>query len=275
MFINQPLLIDTYLLQFIFKDLLKVHTIILIGSLLQLLLCITLPLRWAAVPPCVILLNSIITTILQTISKRPNEYTERVIPARVTAQLPYKDGSFGTQPAAQPIVVFNIGVQYNHPLGLFAPGVWEVAQRFIAMSKDIKKRREELGLLGTCYWRADERRSNNTLAVTFYFKDVESIHKFAHEPMHREAWNFYDPKKHRHIGIFHETFCVPAKAYETIYANCHPVGMGRTSTKIESKGDEASWLNSLVNADIPALKTQYARLSRHEDGAPKEGKVEG
>lgn len=198
-----------------------------------------------------------------------------MIPTRVTAQLPYKDGSFGTQPAAQPIVVFNLGVQYNHPLGLLAPGVWETAQRFIAMSKDIKKRREELGLLGISYARADERRSNNSLIATFYFKDVESIHKFAHEPLHREAWDWFNPKKHSHIGIFHETFCVPAKAYETIYMNCHPVGMGRTSTKIEIKDEEASWLNSLVNADVPALKTQYSRLQRDEAGVPKEDEGEG
>lgn len=137
------------------------------------------------------------------------------------------------------------------------------------MKKDLRNRREELGLLGMSSWQGDDRKSNNSLITTMYFKDVESVHKFAHEPLHRQAWDWYDVKKHSHIGIFHETFCVPAKAWETVYVNCHPVGLGRLAAKVDGK-EEESWMNSLVSADMPALRTQYARLGRYENGAPKE-----
>ncbi|CAM1508230.1 Fc.00g050780.m01.CDS01 [Cosmosporella sp. VM-42] len=232
---------------FFTKDTIKPHTIILIGSLLQLILCAILPLRWAIVPPSIFLLNSIITTIFQLLSTRPNEYTSTTVPGRVTAQLPLKDGTFGTSPASQPIVLFNLGVQWNHPLGLLAPGVPELAKQFMAMNKDLKARREELGLLGLSTWRGDERLSNNTLVTTYYFKDVESIHRFAHEPLHRQAWDNFGPNKYSHIGIFHETFCVPAKAWETVYVNCSPILMGRAAEKVKVKGEGEGemWVNSL------------------------------
>ena len=137
------------------------------------------------------------------------------------------------------------------------------------MKRDLNERREELGFLGMASWRGDERRSNNTYNLTMYFKNVESIHRFAHEPIHREAWDWYDMKKHSHIGVFHETFCVPAKAWETVYVNCRPVGLGRLAEKVDGK-EEERWMNSLVSADMPALKTQYARLSRFENGVPKD-----
>ena len=75
--------------------------------------------------------------------------------------------------------------------------------------------------------------------------------------------------KPKHLGIFHETYSVPAHEYENIYVNCHPVMMGRASVKT-TVGDEEKWTNTLVNADVPALKTQYARMSRDEQGIPKE-----
>ena len=255
--------------QFFTKDTIKPHTIILIGALLQLVLCSILPLRWAVVPPSIFLLNSIITTISQIFSTRPNEYTSTAVPGRVTAQLPLENGKFGGQPSSRSIVVFNLGVQWNHPLGLLAPGVPELAKDFMAMNKELKSRREEFDLLGLSSWRGDDRASNNTLVTTYYFKDVESIHRFAHEPLHRQMWDKFSANKHSHIGIFHETFCVPAKAWETVYVNCHPILMGRAADKVEVDGEEM-WVNSLVSADMPALKTQYARLGRNERGVPKE-----
>lgn len=144
------------------------------------------------------------------------------------------------------------------------------------MQHNLESRRDELGFLGISSYRGHDRGSNNTLLLAMHFKDVESIHRFAHEPLHREAWDWYDVKKHSHIGIFHETFCVPATAWENVYVNCHPVGMGRMSTVgVDSRfGERAGgkgvqkWVNPLVSADTPALKTQYTRLGRHENGVP-------
>ncbi|KAF5024883.1 hypothetical protein F66182_3041 [Fusarium sp. NRRL 66182] len=256
---------------FIFKDSIKPHTTIVIGSVLQLVLCAILPFRWAAVPPVAVLLHSLVTTIIQIHSPQPNEYTGTVVPGRATAQLPSSSGVFGNKPGASPVVVFQLGIQINHPLGLAAPGMMEIGDYFGAMQRDLFSRREEHGMLSSSNWRGDERSSNNTLLFIYYFRDVESVHRFAHGDTHRKAWDFMNERKLKHIGIFHETFCVPAKEYESVYVNCHPVLMGRATVKTASPGEEEErWTSALVSADMPALKTQYARMVRDEQGNPKD-----
>ncbi|KAJ4268294.1 hypothetical protein NW762_002357 [Fusarium torreyae] len=255
---------------FMLKDSIKPHTIIIIGSIIQLALCAILPLRWAAVPPAALLLNSIVTTITQLRSPQPNEYTEAVIPGRTTAQLPFSSGAFGNRPSASSVVVFHLGLQVNHPLGIAAPGFKEIGQHFAAMQQELTIRQDEYGMIGRSNWRGNERSSNNTLLNVYYFRDVEGLHRFAHCDVHRKAWDFFNKSKLKHIGVFHETFCVPAKEYENVYVNCHPVLMGRATVRTTPVGeDKERWTNALVSADMPALRTQYARMARDEQGRSK------
>jgi hypothetical protein len=169
------------------------------------------------------------------------------------------------------VVVFHLGIQINHPLGLAAPGMNQIGKYFTAMLKDLESHRDEYGLLTSSSWRGDERSSNNTLLNIYYFRDVEGLHRFAHGEVHRKAWDYMNKTKPQHVGIFHETYSVPARAYENIYVNCHPVMMGRATVRTTSVGEEEErWTNTLVSADVPTLKTQYARMSRDEQGNPKE-----
>ncbi|KAL4725938.1 hypothetical protein ACLX1H_006612 [Fusarium chlamydosporum] len=125
------------------------------------------------------------------------------------------------------------------------------------MSKDLEAHRDEYGLLTSSSWRADERSSNNTLLNIYYFRDVEGLHRFAHGDIHRKAWDYINKTKPKHIGVFHETYSVPERAYENIYFNCRPVLMGRASVRTTPVGEEEErWTNTLVSADTPALKTQ-------------------
>ncbi|KAF7545569.1 hypothetical protein G7Z17_g9057 [Cylindrodendrum hubeiense] len=258
----------------VLSDGLKLHTTILIGALIQIPLCAILPIRYAIVPALSLLLNSVITTVLQARKPELNKFMKQVVPGRATAQIPStstaSQGRFSSQPAEASIVVFNVGSQFNHPLGVLAPGVKELGNHFATLKRDILNRREEIGLLGVSTFLADEQESNNTNMLTCYFRDVESLHRWALGPMHREAWGWLNSKKYSHIGVFHETFCVPAKAYETIYINCRPVLLGRAAVEMSTKGPEPEWANCLMNADTPLLKTQYSRLSRDEAGKPKE-----
>lgn len=225
---------------------------------------------WAMVPAITMLLSSVLKTCLQLLNPYDNAFMTGVIPGRTTAQLPSISGRFGPDPGSQPVVVFNLGIQWNHPLGFLAPGVRDVSRNFLAMSQELLLRREELGLLSVSDWRGKERGSNNTFLISFYFKDVESIHTFAHEELHTMARNQYSAMKGTHIGVFHETFVVPARGYESMYVNCHPLLMGRGVVKCDEKKEGEDWVNTLVSADTPALKTQYARLGRFETGVVKE-----
>ncbi|KAF4996232.1 hypothetical protein FGRMN_4588 [Fusarium graminum] len=242
----------------------------ILGSFVQLALCAFLPMRWAVIPPAAILLNSVITTLIQLRSTTPNEYMQGAIPGRTTAQLPFSSGSFGSKPAANSVVVLHLGIQVNHPLGLAAPGMDRMAKFFTDMQDELTTRRDEYGMLGTSIWRGDERGSNNTLLNIFYFRDLEGVHRFAHGDVHRRGWDYYNKAKHSHLGVFHETYSVPAREYENVYVNCRPVMMGRASVKTTPVGEEERWTNTLVSADTPALKTHYARMARDEQGNMKE-----
>lgn len=251
------------------KDAFKLHTLLLFGAIGQILLCAVLPMKWAIVPAAGLLLNAVVTTFIQLMSPGSNSFREGVVDGRVTAQLPSEKGTFGPEAATGSVVVFQLGIQYNHPLGVFGPGRAEVASSFMKMNKDLMARREELGLLGMSRWRGNERETNNTLLLTYYFKDVQSINRFAQEEIHRKGWDMYNASTwKKHVGVFHETYSISAKHFETVYDNCRPVLMGRGLVKCETEAGE-KWVNTLVSADTPLLKTQYGRFGRDTKGNVK------
>lgn len=226
-----------------------------------------LPLKWAIVPASALLLNSIITTIIQV--RTPSEnYAKHVVPGRASAQIPSTlTGLHGPVPSSEPLVVFNLGTQPNHPLGIFAPGWQEMGDYFSRMSTDLQNRKDEYGLISMSGWRAGDRPTNNSMLLTFYFRNVEGLNKFAHDKLHREAWDgYYKSAWQKNIGIYHETFIVRPGDYETLYVNTSPVLLGRGMIKAETKDGER-YVNTLVGADVPALKTQWARLGRDSSGA--------
>lgn len=243
-----------------------------------------LPARYALLPLVLLLGHSIINTIIQARSPKDNPFTLGVVPGRVTAQLPSRtSGAFGSKPAAQPLVVFHLGVRFNHPLGLLSPGGKEIGGHFKAMIKSVTERRDEFGMLHITSWRDGERRSNNALMIIAYFRDVEGLNRFAHDKIHRDGWDWYvrfaKKEGHSHIGIFHETFVTRPGDYETIYVDCPPTLLGGANVKIvgdaggekESQGGEETWVRPLVSANHSALRSQSKRMAT---ALPFEGGVE-
>jgi fumagillin biosynthesis monooxygenase len=237
----------------------------LIGAIFQTLLFALLPARYAIIPPAILLLNSVITTITQIRSNTTNGFNDDIIPGRVSAQLPNKHtAAFGSEPASQPIMVFHLGVRFNHPLGVFAPGAKEMGDYFTKMNNELVDRADYYGLLSFSNWRAAERGSNNTLLLIYYFRDIEGSNRFAHDELHRKAWDWFKKSDIKHIGIFHESFCTTRGAYETIYVNSNPVLLGAADTKcVDAKTGDEVWVNPLVSADTKELRSQAKRLGRH------------
>lgn len=68
----------------------------------------------------------------------------------------------------------------------------------------------------------------NGIATCCYFRSVEDIHRFAHSPLHREAWDWWNSitATHPHLSIMHELYSAPAKGWENIYVNYHRTGVG-------------------------------------------------
>ncbi|KAJ5976955.1 hypothetical protein N7501_000297 [Penicillium viridicatum] len=61
-----------------------------------------------------------------------------------------------------------------------------ISKRYLAMQEDILRRKDELGLLAVQNWRGNARNFNNTTLSKYFFKDIESIEKFAQEPLHKD-----------------------------------------------------------------------------------------
>ncbi|KID94043.1 hypothetical protein MAJ_09992, partial [Metarhizium majus ARSEF 297] len=232
-------------------------------AVFQLVISLLLPSKYAIIPCAMVILCFTANIIIHatTPCAGVNPFMENVVLGRTTSQVPFSDGTFGSEPAAQGLVVFNLGIQYNHPLGPLCPLGMEIAQRFQKMNKDMLRRPEELGLLSVNYWKGATADSENMAVITYYFRNVESIHRFAHEPLHRGTWDWYKSHNPTHIGIYHETFVVPEKSHESIYENCSPIGLGRGSVKSVDGKSGNSWVNTVVSADMPALKSQTARLA--------------
>lgn len=189
----------------------------------------------------------------------------KTLPGRATAQLPDAGtGKHGAQAAAKPLVVLHLGIRYNHPLGLLAPGAMKAADYFQKLNAELSANPDEHGLLGMNMWQAADRGSNNTMMGIFYFKDVESLNKFAHGPLHRRAWQWVEKAGHKHLGIFHETFSVPAGGYEGIYVDMHPTLMGAARVKADAQDSEGGekWLSPMVSANHPTLRSQYGRMGK-------------
>ncbi|CAG8889905.1 unnamed protein product [Penicillium egyptiacum] len=220
-------------------------TLLRLGSLLQITLSAILPLRYSAIPCVTILLISIFTTIGQCLKPKTNNFMSDVVPGRATAQIPSKNGKYGPGPGNGSV---------------FCPAHARDLERISGHAEDIIRRKDELGLLAVQNWRGNERNSNNTTLVKYFFRDVESTRKFAHEPLHKETWAYYNQHNPGHIGIFHETFTIK-DGYESMYVNCHPILLGQGEMKGNSRKDSAErWMGTLVDADTPGLKSFKARL---------------
>lgn len=248
------------------------RTLLLFGALGQILLSSTLPYRVALAPAVLLTLYSIITTSLQAGRSPRDTYMRDVILGRTTAQLPSRETArFGSQPAAQSIVVFHLGVRFNHPLGVLAPGAKQTMDHFTACNKLVVARADQYGMLGLSPWRAGERGSNNTLMMVYYFRDVDGLNKFAHDDIHRKAWDWIVKADHKHIGFFHEAFCVPARAYESVYVNFQPLLMGQTSIRCTNEDGDETWVRPIVDADVGPLKSQFGRMGRASKEYSQEG----
>ena len=256
--------------QLLIKDTIKLPTILAIGALIQTAIIAVAPARYALIPLVLVLARAIITTIVQTRSPEDNSFATDTVYGRVTAQLPSRStGAFGTQPAAQSLVVFHLGVRINHPLGPLAPGVKEIGEHFNAMTESMSQRRDEFGMLSTTMWRSTERETNNNLMMIAYFRDIQDLNRFAHDKVHREGWDWYHnfAKKsgNKHIGIYHETFVASPGQYETIYVDCVPTLLGASNVRIKVDDEkhqlqEETWTRALVSADHSALRSQSRRM---------------
>lgn len=130
------------------------------------------------------------------------------------------------------IVVFLIGARINKwwllPLAL------PILIKMNAMQRELL-RDPELGLLGI---------QNLGSGTVMYFRSTEDLFRYANDKTreHQPAARRFFQKIFRNeaIGIWHETYVVPAGSYECIYTNMPRFGLGKTAPLVDATQELAT-----------------------------------
>ncbi|KAK7556955.1 hypothetical protein IWX49DRAFT_18743 [Phyllosticta citricarpa] len=264
------------------RDQLTISSWLALGACLQSLLFLVAG-RVALVPAFVLIFYRVVDTALMVKGWKPDpDAMENILKNKYAVHYPDSQGKYSGKPANKDVVVFMIGARSNHPLGLLAPGFNTLGDYFDKMCEDVEARSEEYGLLGCTNYavQGDCSTSTETMSVMF-FENMEGLHKFAHDPLHREGWNWWnkDLAKFGHISIWHEAFHSPAGHWEGIYINSHPRGLAATTVPITLEKDSGdlkagtkAYLSPIVDARKGVLKTSAGRFSVLESKADEHDK---
>ena len=185
-----------------------------------------------------------------------------VIDGRTVPVYPDENGNY-EKPADTQVCAIVLAVRSNSPLGMFADGFKEVGDYFESMSKEMDRDPTLHGYLGQSSWlsAADRGVSSEFMSIV-YFNSPESLHNYAHGPLHTKAMEWWQrtAEKHKHIGIMHEVFAAPKNSWEGIYVNYHTTGMGATLKEATVDGKKV-WMNPLVQAK-GQLRYSKGRMGR-------------
>jgi len=156
---------------------------------------------------------------------------------RVTAEL---DGDF---------VVFRIGMRINT---LWKVHEWLPVLRAMPKMLDELEADAESGLLGY-----DTKLGVRNHEVVQYWRSFEQLRDYALDPDARHApameWADQRMRGSAAVGIWHETYLVTDGAYETVYQNTPPIGLGKAGTlysATEHRRTAAGRLGSAEGDDV-------------------------
>ena len=160
----------------------------------------------------------------------------RVFKGRYTAEI---DESF---------LVFLIGMRVNN---LWAFHKWvPTAAAMVPMLKTLFAHPEK-GFLGGqifVYWRG--------VGVIQYWRSFDDLEHFARHPSepHLAAWKRFNRSvgSDGSVGIWHETFLVPAKQYESMYGNMPVFGLARATKHVPAIGNRETARLRLGGRNEPA-----------------------
>ena len=143
-----------------------------------------------------------------------------------------RDGRF-TANFTDPLVVFIIGMRINR---LFRFGKWVPVARAMGPMIEELASRPDSGFLGA----ETLRQGFRTVLLVQYWRDFDSLETYARdrEQKHWPAWLAFNKAigSDGSVGIFHETYLVPANGYETIYGNMPDWGLGKVAGVIPATG---------------------------------------
>ena len=113
----------------------------------------------------------------------------------------------------------------------------------------------EAGLIGArTYWAG-----RNFLNVQ-YWRSAEQLGRYARDPKlaHQPAWGNHNRRAARtgDVGIWHESFVVPAASIESLYANMPPFGLGAALGAVPRAAARRTRAQALVQGDTAPPVTE-------------------
>jgi hypothetical protein len=132
-------------------------------------------------------------------------------------------------------VVFLIGMRINAPLKVHK---WMPVAAAMPRMLDELGRRPELGYLHGELW------FSRTTIVLQYWRSMEQLLAYAtnKDAEHLPAWKAFNRAvgTSGSVGIWHETYAIQPDAYESVYVNMPPFGLGKAGTLQPATGRRQS-----------------------------------
>lgn len=147
-----------------------------------------------------------------------------------------------------PFVVFVIGMRINQ---LWKFWKWiPVSREMGPMVKELFAHPEKGMLAANTFinWR--------TIMLVQYWRSFDHLEKFSRssDDPHFEAWKRFNRRvgNNSSVGIWHETYSIPAGAYEAIYVNMPTIGLGQAGTLVPSTGRLENARARISGSDVPS-----------------------
>ena len=249
----------------------SIVTILLVGACLQTLIVLTVrDYRYALLPAFIALSLRLINSILIAYNIKQNPYMEGVFPGRASTIMPDEEGTIDSD-KRQKVAILLLGAKTNHPFGIFGSQFTELFNWFKKMDVEFNAERAPKGFLGQTSFNRKDERGALEFSMISYWRSIEDLHAYAHGPLHREAWLWWEKtlKQNDCVGINHEIFEAPPGHWENVYVNFQPTGLGSTSVlkkgdKLEGGVIDDEWIAPLVDVRKGKLSKSSARLGRDQ-----------
>src|SRR3954471_14610170 len=150
-------------------------------------------------------------------------------------------------------VVFLIGMRLNRP--------WKVRHLPWFMSTMPRMIKELEADPSSGFLGAQQAVMYGGLAVVQHWRSFEQLERYARDPQasHLPAWRAFNQRirDSGDIGIWHETYRVPAGGYEAIYGNMPQVGLGKVGAHRPLGSTSTAALRAGVRVDDRAPVPGY------------------
>jgi len=149
----------------------------------------------------------------------------------------------------EPVVVFIIGMRINRfwRFDKWLPVVRSMGPMIAELARD-----PDSGFLGWEVLRSGLR----TTVLIQYWRDFDALETYARarDKKHLPAWAAFNQAigNDGTVGIFHETYVVPAHGYETIYGNMPPFGLGKVKGMIPAMGSRSAARSRMKGEEQPS-----------------------